>query len=125
MGLHAGQAVSHITAAFDVPNITGYESLVASIIKDAKDRHVLAAAVCRGTRTPMPLPVALARPKLRRHDAGGMYPRPVVIFAIALPRPSSSGSEREFVELPNWRALGLAAAPATEASAWSLAGWSG
>jgi hypothetical protein len=34
-----------------------------------------------------------------------------------------SGSEREFVELPNWRGLGMAAAPATEteASAWSVA----
>jgi hypothetical protein len=33
------------------------------------------------------------------------------------------GSEREFVELPNWRALGMAAAPAadTEASARSVA----
>src|SRR5665811_811076 len=35
-----------------------------------------------------------------------------------------SGSEREFVELPNWRALGMAAAPETdaEASARSVAG---
>ena len=43
-----------------------------------------------------------------------------------LPKVKEFGSEREFVTLPNWRALGLAAASATdtEASARSVARWS-
>ena len=41
---------------------------------------------------------------------------------VTLQALTFSGSEREFVELPNWRALGMATAPATdtEASAWSV-----
>ncbi len=48
MGYAEAQASRRITAmetAFDEAKVTGYECLVASMTNDAKDRHVLAAAV--------------------------------------------------------------------------------
>lgn len=48
MGYTPAQAERRVTAmetAFDDANVTGYECLVASMRNDAKDRHVLAAAV--------------------------------------------------------------------------------
>jgi hypothetical protein len=48
MGYTETQASRRITAmetAFDDAKVTGYECLVASMTNDAKDRHVLAAAV--------------------------------------------------------------------------------
>ena len=41
----AGRRTAAMEAAFEDANVTGYESLAASMTNDAKDRHVLAAAV--------------------------------------------------------------------------------
>jgi hypothetical protein len=51
MGYTEAQAMRRITAmdtAFEDAKVSGYECLVASMMNDSKDRHVLAAAVRGG-----------------------------------------------------------------------------
>jgi predicted nucleic acid-binding protein len=54
MGYSETQAVRRITAmetAFEAAKVGGYERLIASMTNDAKDRHVLAAAVHGGAHS--------------------------------------------------------------------------
>lgn len=46
----AARRIAHMRSAFPMAEVTAYESIIASMACDAKDRHVLAAAVRGGAQ---------------------------------------------------------------------------
>lgn len=110
MGYSEAQAQRRITAidtAFDDAKVTGHEDLVGSMTNDAKDRHVLAAAVRSGAHAIITANIRHFPPaSLAPYDVGVITPDDFLVHQFHL----DEGLRREkLASQASARGVGMAA----------------